>query len=229
MSRIHPYLIGALLCLSGIPPAAAAEPAKRPNILWIVGENIDLDLGCYGEKHVRTPNLDRLAAAGRALHARLRHRAGLRAEPLGVHDRHVSDHDRHAPHAFASRRRLSPARRACGRSRTGCRTPATSPPTSRPSATQVVGTGKLDLNFVNEGPIYQSDDWSALKAHQPFFAQINTPEVEYDIYDRKSGTQAARRVGRRARASADRHAGERHAAAVLSRIIPIARRNGPAT
>ena len=25
-----------------------------------------------------------------------------------------------------------------------------------------VGTGKLDLNFVNEGPIYQSDDWYAL-------------------------------------------------------------------
>ena len=49
-----------------------------------------------------------------------------------------------------------------------------------------VGTGKLDLNFVNEGPIYQSDDWSALKSNQPFFAQINTPEIEYDIYDRKT-------------------------------------------
>jgi arylsulfatase A-like enzyme len=49
-----------------------------------------------------------------------------------------------------------------------------------------VGTGKLDLNFVNEGPIYQSDDWSALKENQPFFAQINTLEAEYDIYDRKS-------------------------------------------
>ncbi len=49
-----------------------------------------------------------------------------------------------------------------------------------------VGTGKLDLNFVNEGPIYQGDDWSALKSRQPFFAQINSHEVEYDIYDRKS-------------------------------------------
>jgi arylsulfatase A-like enzyme len=49
-----------------------------------------------------------------------------------------------------------------------------------------VGTGKLDLNFVNEGPIYQSADWSALKENQPFFAQINALEAEYDIYDRKS-------------------------------------------
>jgi len=49
-----------------------------------------------------------------------------------------------------------------------------------------VGTGKLDLNFVNEGPIYQSDDWSALQDQQPFFATINMPESEYDIYDRQT-------------------------------------------
>ena len=36
----------------------------KPNILWIVGENLKLDLGCYGAKNVRTPNLDRLAAEG---------------------------------------------------------------------------------------------------------------------------------------------------------------------
>ncbi|MBT4694354.1 MAG: sulfatase-like hydrolase/transferase, partial [Planctomycetaceae bacterium] len=38
--------------------------AKRPNILWIVGENFDLDFGCYGAKNVLTPNIDRLAANG---------------------------------------------------------------------------------------------------------------------------------------------------------------------
>ena len=42
---------------------------------------------------------------------------------------------------------------------------------------RVVGTGKLDLNFVNEGPIYQSDDWSQLIQKQPFFCQINMPEA----------------------------------------------------
>src|SRR5437016_4715870 len=43
------------------PPQASP---RRPNLLWIVAENIDLDLGCYGARHVRTPNLDRLAAQG---------------------------------------------------------------------------------------------------------------------------------------------------------------------
>ena len=37
---------------------------KRPNILWIVGENLKLDLGCYGAKNVKTPNLDKLASEG---------------------------------------------------------------------------------------------------------------------------------------------------------------------
>ena len=40
------------------------QTIKRPNILWIVGENLKLDLGCYGAKNVRTPNLDALAAGG---------------------------------------------------------------------------------------------------------------------------------------------------------------------
>ena len=37
---------------------------QRPNILWIVGENLKLDLGCYGAMYVKTPNLDRLASQG---------------------------------------------------------------------------------------------------------------------------------------------------------------------
>ena len=48
------------------------------------------------------------------------------------------------------------------------------------------GTGKLDLNFVNEGKLYDSAQWDDLRDNQPFFAQINLPEAEYDIYDRKS-------------------------------------------
>ena len=50
----------------------------------------------------------------------------------------------------------------------------------------VVGTGKLDLNFVNEGQLYQTKLWSEIDTSKPFFAQFNMPEAEYDIYDRKS-------------------------------------------
>ena len=52
--------ISSLIPLSSF---ALAEDA-RPNILWISCEDISPNLGCYGDKHAITPNLDRLAKEG---------------------------------------------------------------------------------------------------------------------------------------------------------------------
>ena len=41
-----------------------AAAAPRPNILFIVSEDNGPELGCYGNPHVRTPNLDGLASEG---------------------------------------------------------------------------------------------------------------------------------------------------------------------
>ena len=38
--------------------------AKQPNIIWIMAEDISLDLECYGMKAVQTSNLNRLAEEG---------------------------------------------------------------------------------------------------------------------------------------------------------------------
>lgn len=38
--------------------------AQRPNIMFLVGEDVGLHLGCYGNDYATTPNLDRLAAEG---------------------------------------------------------------------------------------------------------------------------------------------------------------------
>ena len=59
------------LCLAA-RPARAAEPApasapaaERPNILFLIADDLGYgDLGCYGQKKIRTPNLDRLASQG---------------------------------------------------------------------------------------------------------------------------------------------------------------------
>jgi arylsulfatase A-like enzyme len=60
----------ALLTLLLLPPLAVTQGAEaaaartRPNILLIVSEDNGPELGCYGDPYARTPNLDRLAAAG---------------------------------------------------------------------------------------------------------------------------------------------------------------------
>ncbi len=161
----------------------AAE--RRPNIVWLVAENIGLDLGCDGEKLVRTPRIDRLAAEGLrytrvfatgpvCATSRSAIMTGMYQTTIDVHHMrsHRDDDFRLPPGVRPLTHRLQEAGYFTANIKT--------------IGSLVVGTGKLDLNFVNEGPIYQSTEWDALPKHQPFFAQINLPEVEYDIYDRQS-------------------------------------------
>lgn len=42
----------------------AAEPGRRPNVLFIISDDLNNSLGCYGHPLVKSPNLDRLAARG---------------------------------------------------------------------------------------------------------------------------------------------------------------------
>jgi len=44
---------------------AAQSPAARPNVIFILADDLGYgDLGCFGQKLIRTPNVDRLAAEG---------------------------------------------------------------------------------------------------------------------------------------------------------------------
>ena len=49
--------------------AGTALPAQRrnrpPNIVWIMADDLGYaDLGCYGQKSILTPHIDRIAAEG---------------------------------------------------------------------------------------------------------------------------------------------------------------------
>jgi arylsulfatase A-like enzyme len=170
--------------LFGVAEPAFAAP-KRPNILWLVGENIKLDLGCYGEKLVRTPNLDRLAAEGtrytRVFSTNPACAPSRSAFFTGMYQTTTDTHQMrsHRDDDF----RLPPGVRPVTH---WLRDAGYFTANIKTIGNRDVGTGKLDLNFVNEGPIYESDDWNALKSRQPFFAVVNSHEVEYDIYDRQS-------------------------------------------
>src|SRR5258708_40350192 len=55
-------MLGAMLGWNS--HSVAAEPASKPNILWITCGDISPNLGCYGDTYAVTPNLDRLATQG---------------------------------------------------------------------------------------------------------------------------------------------------------------------
>lgn len=174
----------AIFTLFAVSLRADTRP-QRPNILWIVGENLKLDLGCYGANNVHTPNLDGLAADGVRFTrvfstspvcapSRSAFMTGMYQTTTGMHHmRSHRDDDYRLPEGV---RPLTHRLKEVGYLTANIVN----------IGDKVVGTGKLDLNFVNEGPVYDTADWSRLKDNQPFFAQINTPEIEYDIYDRKT-------------------------------------------
>lgn len=53
------------LAVVALPWAGAAEPPARPNFVVIMADDLGWgELGCYGQRKIRTPRLDRMAADG---------------------------------------------------------------------------------------------------------------------------------------------------------------------
>ncbi|MCA9017138.1 MAG: sulfatase, partial [Planctomycetaceae bacterium] len=160
----------------------AAE--QRPNILWIIAEDMGPELGCYGTPEVKTPTLDRLAKNGMLFqnaftvtpvcstsrssfmtgmyamsidaHNHRSHREGTNPLPDGV--RVITDWLRPAGYTTANIQKLT---------------------NDRQQAKFYKGTGKTDWNFTypkGKQP-FDVKDWDELKNKQPFYAQINFSET----------------------------------------------------
>src|SRR5678815_403953 len=69
MSKRLAVLLFAALCLSACqkPASEASATAKRPNIVYILADDLGYaDIGAFGSE-IPTPNLDKLAARGMLL------------------------------------------------------------------------------------------------------------------------------------------------------------------
>jgi N-sulfoglucosamine sulfohydrolase len=173
-------LPGALVVLTALLTAAGgvnarAASAPKPNILWLIAEDLGPHLGCYGTKEVATPNLDRLAAEGVRYTrfysgmvcspSRSSFMTGMYATTIGAHQHRTTD-KQPLPDGV---RLLTDWMRDAGY--------YTANVVQLPEACGFKGTGKTDWNFKPAGKPFDSANWADLKGHQPFFAQINFKET----------------------------------------------------
>lgn len=171
-------IVTFLTVASAIGSSLCAAETERPNILWLISEDTGPEaLSRSGTPQAATPNLDRLASQGvyfshtylgtvcspsrsafmTGMYAvtidaqnQRSHRDGKNPLPDGV--RVLTDRLRDAGYFTANVVKL-------------------------PDELGFKGTGKTDWNFTYEGKPFDSANWSDLKLHQPFYAQINFHET----------------------------------------------------
>lgn len=142
---------------------------KQPNILWIVADDLGPELGCYGNKLIKTPNIDKLATQS------------------------IRYTNCHTVSAVCSASRSSlitgmyPVSIDCHQHRTREINKKYLPEGIKPvteyfkekgyfvfngQAEKKGKDGKTDYNFKLDQSLYQGNDWSQRSKNQPFFGQI---------------------------------------------------------
>ncbi len=158
--------VGALAFAAG----RHANATPRPNILWLISEDISPDIGCYGNSLVQTPNLDRLAAQGTRYDAafascpvcspaRSAMMTGMYQTSIGVHN--------HRSHRDDDYRLPEPVKVITSYFRDAGYF------VSNGRGTDWERGGKTDWNFTPDEKPFDGTDWRQRKAGQPFLAQYN--------------------------------------------------------
>jgi iduronate 2-sulfatase len=63
--KLNTLLLVALSNVAGVRSWAATDAApQKPNVLFLVVDDLRPELGCYGKDYIKSPNIDRLAQAG---------------------------------------------------------------------------------------------------------------------------------------------------------------------
>lgn len=159
--------------------AAACGADSRPNIVWIVGEDMGPEIGCYADRNAITPNLDRLAAEGSRFTRAFTHAPVCAPSRSGLITGQY-------PTTMGSHHMRS----------TLLRPPRTFTSCLREAGYWVAWPGKTDFNFkVPADAFDQTTNWLANPQRQPFFAYINFGQT-HESQIRATNAQRRRNVAR---------------------------------
>jgi uncharacterized sulfatase len=149
----------AVLLASAAVNAAAAD---RPNILWLTSEDHGPQMGCYGDKLARTPNVDGLAAKGMLF------KRAWSCCPVC------------APARSAIISGMYPASTGAEHMRSMVKMPAGTkmyPQILREAGYYCTNNSKEDYNLEKPGQVWDASSgqahWKNRRADQPFFAVFN--------------------------------------------------------
>lgn len=148
----------------------------RPNIVWIIVDDMSPTFGCYGEQTIATPHVDGLAKAG--LQFQMAHitapvcSACRSALITGCYQTTIGAHNHRSGRGekkITLPEGVTPVPALFQQA--GYYTSNGSWPFAEASA-KAKKIGKTDYNFEWDEKIYDAADWSGRKPGQPFFAQI---------------------------------------------------------
>jgi len=142
----------------------------RPNIVWIIVDDMSPNFSCYGETAIETPHVDRMAREGTRFT-----RAFVTAP--------VCSPCRSALITGMYQTTIGAHHHRSGRGVEKIRLPQEVEPvpalfrkagyyTSIAAGPEAKAKGKTDYNFEWDPAIYDAADWSGRKPGQPFFAQV---------------------------------------------------------
>lgn len=184
----------ALSVFVGLMLQTAFAADSRPNVVWIIVDDMSANLSCYGESVIETPHLDRLAKRGIQFNKafvtapvcstnRSAFITGMYQTTIGAHQHrsgrgelkiYLPEGVRPIPEYFQE---------------AGYYTAITGWPNRDREK-----LGKTDYNFEWDKAMYDGPDWSKREPGQPFFAQIQLPGGKHRGADLEGTRRFVKRI-----------------------------------
>jgi len=182
LGKLGCSLLLVIVVALGTSPDSSADQHERPNIVWIVVDDMSANFSCYGETAIETPAVDQLAADGvrftRAYATapvcssfRSAMITGMYQTTIGSHH-HRSGRGQHRIQLPSDVHPVPAYFQEAGYwTCIGSGLPMID---HQGLEAQRVRRGKTDYNFDWDEAIYDSHDWAGRGENQPFFMQVQT-------------------------------------------------------